>query len=106
MERKCALNGDRDQKKNYEIMVAYTSTGVSMAWVKEQQIAPEKAYLATSDTDKPGLTGTAGARLATRFATYSTSSRLSGTLEMAGDAALGGKRLRLWHVGISVDLEC
>lgn len=75
-----------------------------MAWVKEQQIAPEKAYLATSDIDMPGLTGTAGERLATRLATYSTSSRLSGTLEMAGDVDLGGNRLRL-EVGISADLE-
>lgn len=55
-----------------------------MAWVKEQQIAPEKAYLATCDTDIPGLAGT-GETLATASATYSIALLLSGTREMAGD---------------------
>jgi len=92
-------------KESYEIVAAYTSTGVSMAWVKEQQMAPEKAYLATSDIDKPDLTGeTTGNWLTSLSATCSTLSLLSGTLEMAGDADLGvEEKLRLRCVGISAE---
>lgn len=82
-------------KQVTESLVAYTSTGVRIACVKEQQAAPEKAYLAMSDNLIPDSAGT-GERLATPSATYFTALLLPKALGRGGEVGSGKKILWKW----------